>query len=288
MSEKRGPWYLLTGLLIGAVIGIIYSSFIAPVRYTNTLPSTLSDTDKKSYRLMVALAYMADLNLTRATARLAVLHDDVPYTTLLTNQANDLQNSQSKDAQALLALASALARNPTQTPQPVPTKQSSVDETPNEAALLPSPTETADLGSAVQTATTGPTTPPTSVASFTPRPTITVLAALTKPFDYKDKQELCDASLPQGLLQVQVEDENGEPIPGAKITVVWNEGESTFYSGLYPNINPGYADFFMDYGKSYHIRVGDEGGKTSNLVLPECTKDDGSVYAGGIWVLFTN
>jgi hypothetical protein len=30
MKEERGPWYLLTGLLIGAVLGLAYAWFYAP------------------------------------------------------------------------------------------------------------------------------------------------------------------------------------------------------------------------------------------------------------------
>jgi hypothetical protein len=68
MNEKRGPWYLLTGLGIGIAIGVWVGWSIAPVQYADTLPATLRSDFKDQYRYMIAASYSATGNLERARA----------------------------------------------------------------------------------------------------------------------------------------------------------------------------------------------------------------------------
>ena len=41
MNRGRGPWYLLTGLMVGLAIGLIYSWLLDPVEYSNASPQAL-------------------------------------------------------------------------------------------------------------------------------------------------------------------------------------------------------------------------------------------------------
>ena len=82
MNENRGPWYLLTGLVIGAVLGLLYAWVIRPVQYTNTAPSSLRAEDKDQYRAVIAAAYLANGDLLRARARLELLQDPDLYRVL--------------------------------------------------------------------------------------------------------------------------------------------------------------------------------------------------------------
>ena len=76
MRERRGHWYLLTGLAIGAIIGLLYSWLVQPVQYTNTTPASLRSEFKDQYRALIAAAYVANGDLVRAKARLELLKDE--------------------------------------------------------------------------------------------------------------------------------------------------------------------------------------------------------------------
>lgn len=122
-GEQRGPWYLLTGLIIGLALGLIYSWWIHPVEYVDTPPSSLRDDYKDAYRLMIAHAYAANPDRVRALERLKLLKDADPQRALTEQAQKILANEGSElDARALGALASALQNNPellaTSTAQP--------------------------------------------------------------------------------------------------------------------------------------------------------------------------
>ncbi len=108
-NEKRGPWYLLTGLVIGLIIGLVYAWLVNPVDYVDTVPGSLRDDYKDQYRLMIALAYAANNDPVRAAERLKLLDDRDPARAL-TEQAQRIlaEDGSMDDARALGALASAL------------------------------------------------------------------------------------------------------------------------------------------------------------------------------------
>ncbi len=78
MNEKRGSWYLITGLVIGLIIGLVVSVWIAPEKFSYSAPQSLSDDYKSEYRSLIALSYIADMDLGRARARLTFLQDVNP------------------------------------------------------------------------------------------------------------------------------------------------------------------------------------------------------------------
>lgn len=139
MSENRGPWYLLTGLVIGLVIGAVYAWTVRPLQYVDTTPATLRNDFKDKYRALIASAYAANGDLVRAKARLNLLKDDDVYRVLAEQAQRTLADGSSPDeARALGMLAVAIGREtdsgqapgpgnvrtltPTSTPQPDPTK----------------------------------------------------------------------------------------------------------------------------------------------------------------------
>jgi hypothetical protein len=75
LSEKRGSWHLLTGLIIGLVAGLLLSAWVIPVRYMNTDPSSLREEDKQKYRAVIAQSYLVEADLARARSRLDLLAD---------------------------------------------------------------------------------------------------------------------------------------------------------------------------------------------------------------------
>ena len=77
-TKNNGPWFLLTGLIIGLAIGLIIALLILPVEQQIALPAELSPAAKAEYRLMIARAYQANADLMRAKSRLALLADPDP------------------------------------------------------------------------------------------------------------------------------------------------------------------------------------------------------------------
>lgn len=276
MNERRGHWYLLTGLLVGVLLGALVSVVWLPVKYTNTEPAALTESARNEYRRLIAISYQGDGNLERAQLRLSLLNDDDPARSLAAQAQRVLaENGSPAEARSLALLASALTGGPTVEPRgsgPLPTS------TPTEEPAEATEAATQEVGQAVLTAT--PVIPPTATVTprptFTPRPTATPLRVETNPFRESDRQEVCDSSLPPGTLAVQVLDINGEPLAGARVTVSWNGGQSVFYTGFAPEIGAGYADFSMTPGLEYSVKVGEAGETVEGLSMPEC---------GGGWLV---
>ena len=78
MEQKRGNWYLLTALILGLTLGLVYSWVISPVLQVDTHPDSLRPDYKDIYRSMISRAYLANNNIPRAEARLELIGDEEP------------------------------------------------------------------------------------------------------------------------------------------------------------------------------------------------------------------
>ncbi len=111
-SDRRGSWYLLTGIVLGAALGLVYSWLISPVRYVDAPPYALRADYKDDYRIMVAFAYQYSHDLLRAEGRLAQLKDDNPAQALaLQAQRAQAEGRPSQEVDALNTLAMAIGGN---------------------------------------------------------------------------------------------------------------------------------------------------------------------------------
>ncbi len=295
-DEARGNLYLLTGLIIGLGLGLFIAWVIFPVQYVDIDPGALSPKYKSEYRRMIAMAYSADRNLERARER-ALLVDGNSAVPLLAAQAQQMlsENRPANQARALAVLAADLARPEEKalapsleaTSAPVASGGESVMATETAAALATTAatqavaTQEGSVSAAVQTPTqpipTGtqpptvtPTITRTPIPTFTPRPTATTQAGvIDAPFVLSDRTEICDPSLPGGLLQIQVTNEDGDPLPGARISISWQNLTEDFYTGLIPENGLGYADFLMQPGITYRVQVG-SAGEPTDFQIPAC------------------
>lgn len=304
MGESRGPWYLLTGVVIGMALGLVYAWVINPAAYVNTAPSSLASNYKEAYRSLIAAAYAANSNLERARIRLSLLNEPNPAESLAA-QAQSLlaQGGSQEDARRLALLAAALGKTlPPVSAAPSATTASSptstllpATQTPT-VELQPVPSSTTDSIRAVSTITPSPrpslmlTLLPSPFASATPLPSVpsrTPTLTLSAPFVLKDSQPVCDPTLPEALLQVQVTDAAGSPVPGVEIQVTWQGGEDFFFTGLKPELGAGYADFVMTTGVDYNVRLAEGSQAVSNLTVPDCGHAGGANYWGGWLLTFT-
>lgn len=287
MRDQRGPWYLLTGIIIGVVIGLLYAWLVQPVQYTNTTPASLRTDSKNQYRALIAAAYMANGDLVRARARLELLGDPDPYRFLAEQAQHTLADGKSfEEARALGMLAAALK----QTPSIAGATQASPGKVGT--AVLSTPGLTATIavtltlnGVTLPTASSinpisTPATIPLELPTGTPLPTRTPTATPGAPFVLSTREQLCEQTLGQGLIQVVALDAASQPVPGVEVIVTWEGGENHFFTGLKPEISIGYADFTMTPGITYTLRLAEGGQPITGLVASECEGSDGQRYWG--------
>ncbi len=342
MNESRGPWYLLTGLVIGAALGLLYAWVVRPVQYTNTAPNSLREEYKDQYRAVIAAAYLANGDLLRARARLDLLQEPDLYRVLAEQAQRTLADGGSPlEARGLGLLAVAVGQPAATTPGEAGPQETAalestgelpgtpqdalqtgitatlasgtagtpVSETPVLETLAITPVVT-DLGQvtagpsgtppATGTARSAGTTSPSATRTptptrtlgptSTPLPTRTATPTQGAPF-VLDRQELvCDPDLVQplelALVQVQVYDSAGKPVPGVESVITWEAGENHFYTGLKPEINPGYADFAMQPGVIYSLRLAEGGQIIPGLTPAECERTGGVRYWGAWRLVF--
>ncbi|HOW91272.1 MAG TPA: hypothetical protein PK883_03045 [Anaerolineaceae bacterium] len=278
MNEKRGHWYLLTGLIIGAVIGLLLSITLVPVKYTDTAPYYLNTSEKDIYRGLIAQAYLVEADNARAKARLELL-GDINAEDALIAQAQQLIAAGKSESQsrALALLAAAIQQNAVQiTPLP------KVLINPTAEPTLSEPTATENAA-----APTAALTTPAPLITVTPRPTNTPQPTQGAPYELAQQEEICDPTQPGGLIQVFVFNRADKPVAGVRIEVsIAGGGVESFYTGLYPEISNGYADYAMAEGMTYNLRVGEAGQLVQNLSIPACEAEGGKQYPGSIKLTF--
>ena len=278
MNGKRGHWYLLTGLVIGAVIGGLIAITLVPVKYTDTAPYYLDTRDKDVYRGLIARAYLAEADTNRAKARLELL-GDVNAEDALVAQAQQLiaAGENEMESRGLALLAAAIQQNTVQiTPLP------KVITNPTAAPTFVEPTATSEVISPTTVQSTS-----AALITVTPRPTNTPQPTQGAPYELVEQEELCDPTLAGGLIQVFVFNRADKPVAGVRIEVsVAGGGVESFYTGLYPEISSGYADYAMAEGMTYNLRVGEAGQLVQNLSVPVCDADGGKQYPGSIKLTF--
>ncbi len=274
-------------LLAGLSIGVVYSWVVSPMRYVNTTPNTLRADFKDSFRSAIAAAYAATHNLDRAKARLVLLGDPDPVDTLSGQAQRMLAAGEPFEAvQAVAALASDLRTGPAAI-SPLPSAVPIASMTPSATAVA-SPTLAA-TGPAEMNLTATSTEAATATLAFdtpTPRPTRTPIPTASIPFQLVSQTEVCNPNLTDGLMQISVLDSHRHQMPGVEINITWSGGEESFFTGLKPDIADGYADYVMQAGMTYAVRVERSGTPVSGLLAPTCPGSDGQTYLGGLKLVF--
>jgi hypothetical protein len=279
MSNKRGQWHLLTGLIFGLLIGVIFSLWVLPVRYTDTEPYSLREQDRKTYRELIARVYLVEADTNRALARIGLLKDANPSSVLIAQAQELLGNSGSDQTAQALALLAAAINQPSLVITPIASQ--GLSDTPLNVTPDPLITPTVFESTPTLTVTRTP------AATFTPRPTATMKPTLGAPFVLVENKPVCDPVPPIPLIQVFVEDSSGKPVPGVKVEISQlNGGSEAFFTGFYPEISVGYADYAMTAGMEYALRVGEAGQLVSGLSIPDCNTGGANPVPGSIRLIF--
>lgn len=313
-NEDRGPWYLITGLLIGAILGLMYAWVVQPVRYVDTSPASLRSDFKDSYRVMIASAYVGNGDLVRAQARLELLQDPDLYRTLSEQAQRTLaEEGSTDDARALGLLAVALGGGNASISSPIP-RQRTTEQIVLPSTTIPptaistnlptvTPTVTHLVTEAVSfTATISPTSlssppmteefevemtpsetsppPPTYTPTLTRTPTRTPGGT----FVLLSREKVCDPPLDEPRFQIEASNAFGDPLPGVLVIINWQSNEDRFFTGLKPEKGLGYADYQPSPGVAYMVRLEEDGQPIRDLFAPECIGPFGERYWGA-WLL---
>jgi hypothetical protein len=308
MTEKRGSLYLITGLLVGIVLGVLLSWGFSPGEHGNTSPASMRADFKDAYRVAIAASYAATGDITRAEARLSLLEDEDPQGVLAAQSQRYLAEGFSyNDARALAMLAAALGE------VPAPAQQSQMGASPTvlPPSLTPPATDTPTLvteqtatetvdpsietNTPEVTSTSLPSDTPlpsltftnTPILTFTPLPSRTPTPTVSPPFVFDNQALVCDPLIKEPVLQILVTDAAGDGVAGVEIVIQWDENEERFYTGLKPEMGWGYADYRMIPETTYIMHVA-EGGKPLEISAPECSGSQGTRYWGSWRLSFTH
>lgn len=260
--KSTGGLAVAAGIAVGLAIGILYAWLISPVEYVDTAPNSLRASYRQQYLSLIAEAYVSTHDLARAEARLALFHLEDPAEDLAALAQQQMASQDESEARALAALAADLGERPTPLVMPTAT---------------PRVTPTAR-------ATSRPTRTPTP----TRRPTATPTLAATQgaPYELTDQQTVCQPPASPPLLQVEVYDAAGNPVPGVEVLVIFDDGQDHFFTGLKPELGLAYGDFQMEPGQTYTVQLEGSTRPMATVGSESCEADDGTSYPGSILLLF--
>ena len=259
-SDRRGSWYLLTGTVIGLAAGLFYAWVISPVQYVDAPPYALRAGFKDDYRVLVAAAYLYSGDLLRAQDRLAQLKDDNPAQSLaLQAQQAMADGHPEEEVRALGLLTLALAQGITPQPSLGPADLT-ITGNPPAKEITPTPQSFEPIENPAASPATSPT-PGTGLL-------------------LQDMSLICNPDLSMPMLEVQVQDSNGQPIPSVEFVVTWEGGEEHFVTGSNPELGSGYGDYQMTPGVLYTLGLASGGRIANDLIAAECLSEDQANYWG--------
>jgi len=292
--------FLVVGLVLGLLLGLVYTWGIAPVELVNTYPALLRADHRWTWVRLTALSYVVDGDLERARARLEGLdHEDVAGALEALIEEYAAAGRPASVLRSLAALAQELDVHtpamlvylhtpapplPTRTPTPTPTFTPTPSRTPT-----PTPTPTPTF---TPTSTPTPTpemtgTPPTATPTRTPTPTLTLTPTPTPPLPYRlqltQQEQICEPGLAPHI-EVIVETEQGAPVAGMEIWLMWPGGADRAVTGLKPQHGEGYVDFAAEPDVSYTLGTGELGAPlVTGLQIERCPVGEGEEPMIGSW-----
>jgi hypothetical protein len=245
----RGVFFggTFAGFVLGLGLGLLSAWILWPIPLANAHPADLRLELKDDYIVMIASSYSLDGDLARAMQRLAALdlaHADESIARVVKGEQNPLYQ------QALIHLAldlkepsAALAR-PTLTPRPAREHQTA------------SPSSTSQPRPAATIVQILPFSAPATLVPTSTSPPPTLVTNPDAPlFRLKSKTALrCSDTGGRGVIELDIRDKNGLPLPGIGVEVNWAAGDAVFYTGFMPEQGMGYADMEVSPG-TYNVRL---------------------------------
>jgi len=265
--KPRHLLFVIAGIVVGLGLGLLLTWQLWPVQYYNTDPIDLRQEHKDDYVVMIAAAYDQDRDLGVASLRLGELGLEDAKQSVLGLFQRYGEAGYREETRSLAQLAYDLGvtdvallpyiqePTPTPAPTPVPTPTEEATETPTETPPGPSPTPTQPTPEPTSTATQPPPTPsstPTTPPADTPTPTV------ASDFDYQvveQSDQGCSSDRDGDCILVYVRDENDRGVAGVKLVVKGPGVEDSFFTGLKPEVGPGFADYLVTAPGSYTVQA---------------------------------
>jgi hypothetical protein len=271
--KARHLAFVVVGIAIGLGLGLLITWQLWPVQYYDTDPVDLRNEHKDDYVVMIAAAYAQDRDLGMASLRLGELGlEDAKQSVLgLFQRYQEAGYAEETSSLAMLAydlgvtdvsllpyIAQPTATpEPTATLEPTPTEQVEAPSTvtPTETPPEPSPTSTETPAEPTATATTPP---PTATPSATATPEATATPLPAGDFDYQlvERTDLaCSSERDGDYILVYVQDENERGVAGVEVLVTGPNVQDSFFTGLKPEVDSGFADFLVTASGSYSVEI---------------------------------
>jgi hypothetical protein len=268
--------WLILGIAAGLGVGLFYAWQVDPRVVTDIRPAQLSKTGQRNYLIALSLAYARDHDLLQAANRLNDLGQD--WQALADTACEMAQSGDARTSTGLLAIRGMVDLASSQGRAGCASsliQAATATAVPQATVTPPTPTR---VPVASKTPTLGPTfTPEALLPTFTPTPSGDFGIALT--------ESLCDAQL-QGVIEIVVRDLDDTGIAAVSVEVSWTDGNETFFTGLKPERDPGYADYTMKSGETYQVMLPGLSERTRRLQAGDCTTKDGKTAQASYRVIF--
>ena len=280
MDQKRSNWYLLTGLFLGLIMGLLFTWVVSPIKEVDTHPQNLREDYQDIYRTLIARAYQANNNLPRAKARLALIGDEEPTLALAAQAQRYLaEGGDIETAKVLASLSSALqtAAISAATPLPTAPEEDAQTQETEDTQITPTTDNEEDPGQSTATPEGDETAVPTATPTESP------------PFILQDSTPICDPTLGEPLIQIIASNGEGEGVPGVALVIsLGPDLKESFYTGLKPEVGLGYADFSAEPGLTYTLEVPESGLVVPDIEVPTCQTESEDSYWGSWEVYITH
>jgi hypothetical protein len=273
-QRPRSPvsWFgVILGLALGIGGGLFYTWILNPVIEFDTQPWQLDAEARQQYIVATMLDFNHTGDLARTMERLTALRPQQDPIQEVADIACALSTSAYVNNSSGLRAVRAMMRfyqlqNRTGCADQI-VLPDSIQPTPVVLIQLPTPTLTPP---ATKTAT------PEAIVRETPTPGLFIVPTTPPQSDYEiaNIPTFCSQER-AGLIEVNVVDFNGQGIPGQRVRVRWDGGESTFATGLKPERDPGYADFQMESGISYIVDMPGLSDPSQPLTATSCALENG-------------
>ncbi len=263
----------IAGLVIGAAIGIglglFYTWTVNPVVRTDVFPWQLNKESQTNWMIAASVAWARDNDIFQAANRLNELHlSDTTFQRLADTACELARSSYAQSDTGLIAIRAmvnlAAGQGKTNcaseliilnTPTIAPTA-TIVQPT---ATLIPPPSKT-------PTPLPGPTETPATPGS----PTATTAVGNFKVVRY---EPYCSVKA-SGVIEVLVQEANGDGVAGIQVEVDWPGGKDRFFTGLKPERGIGYADFTARQDETYTVILPGLGERSDPLKTIPCNDRD--------------
>lgn len=272
-TRHRSPFSwagLMIGVALGIGLGLYYAWYVNPVVEVDTRPAQLETVARARYMAGIALSFSDNSDLELALERLLTVSRardpfqdmaDAACELVLTGHADTTAGF--REVRSMVTFYQLQGRTGCADERILAV----APPTQEVVIVLPTPTERPP---ATKTPTVAPQTQPT--------PTIPIFVPTTPPrrqYALVNVATFCEVGA-SGIIEVYVQDFNGDGIPGEPVRVRWEGGEDVFFTGLKPDKGLAYADFTMTPDESYTIDMPDRSEpSTRQLSAAPCSTEDG-------------